>query len=102
MFLKLMVQHQYGFPIDNCPKLSVTGQLTMNKSELSHKVSVSCLKICRCIVSKNVSVSCLVGELSCPAVLQLDNYSRAQRPVALFQRPAMPFFINFIIFPIIW
>ena len=32
--------------------------------ELSHSVSVSCLKICRCIVSKNVSVSCLVSELS--------------------------------------
>ena len=35
-------------------------------------------------------------------VLQLDMNSRVQRPIALFQRPAIPFILIFMIFPIIW
>ena len=33
--------------------------------ELSHKVSMSCLRICRRVVSKNVLTNCSVNELSC-------------------------------------
>ena len=36
------------------------------------------------------------------AVLQLDINNRVQRPVALFQRLAMPFFFIYMIFPTIW
>ena len=36
------------------------------------------------------------------AVLQLEYFSRAHRPVALFQRPVVPFFMQFATCPLFW
>ena len=48
--------------------------------ELFHKVSTSYLKICRRVVSKNVSMNCFVDELSCsPQVKEMRDYSGYKR-----------------------
>ena len=51
--------------------------MNINVDELSHKVSTSCLTICRRVVSKNVSTRCPIRSTVKQNVDKINSYSRS-------------------------